>query len=155
MVASTEVCDDGENNGAGYGFCTTDCTPGPRCGDGTVDVGPDPDNPLEQCDNGINGDGYYSEEDDCAPGCVYPPFCGDAQVDAAFAEQCDNGYGYNNGQYGGCNADCTLGPRCGDGILETGLDAEGNPLEECDDGNRSNNDGCSVACKEEPRFTAK
>src|SRR5690606_7172891 len=36
IVAGDELCDDGENNGAGYGFCTDTCTPGPRCGDGEV-----------------------------------------------------------------------------------------------------------------------
>ncbi len=156
IVASTEVCDDGEMNGAGYGYCTTECTPGPRCGDGVVDTTAGADGlPLEECDNGINGDGYFDEEGDCAPGCVYPPYCGDGQVDGAFAEQCDNGVDANDGRYGGCTGYCQLGPRCGDGIVEMGLDANGEPLEECDDGNRKNNDGCSVACKEEPRFTSR
>src|SRR5690606_4602402 len=51
MLASTEVCDDGAMNGMGYGFCTAECVPGPRCGDANVDAG------FEECDNGENGSG--------------------------------------------------------------------------------------------------
>lgn len=133
IVAGDELCDDGEDNGSGYGFCTDTCEPGPRCGDGEQ-------NGDEQCDNGTNLDGYSSEssEDACAPGCVLPPRCGDSEVNANFGEQCDDGED-NDGQYDGCNADCTLGPRCGDG--------KKNGDEECDDGNLSNRDRCSVTCQ--------
>ncbi len=55
-----ELCDDGEDNADGaYGGCQTDCTPGPFCGDGVVDVGyeecepliPNPDGPecMQDC----------------------------------------------------------------------------------------------------------
>lgn len=133
IVAGSELCDDGENNGAGYGFCQTDCSPGPRCGDGEV-------NGDEVCDNGVNLSGYQSasEENPCAPGCVLPSYCGDGRLDGAFGEQCDDGE-ENTGEYGGCNADCTIGPRCGDGIV--------NGEELCDDGNASNRDSCDVSCK--------
>ncbi|HEX2735276.1 MAG TPA: DUF4215 domain-containing protein [Polyangiaceae bacterium] len=149
MVASTEVCDEGTMNGTGYGHCTANCTPGPHCGDGVVDAG------NEDCDNGVNGDGYYVDATSCAPGCHYPPFCGDGQVDTGYSEQCDNGANNNDAVYGGCTMACLLGPRCGDGLLQTDTDADGNLLEECDDGNIANNDGCSVACKKEPKFTVK
>ncbi len=147
MIASTEVCDDGEMNGMGYGFCTAQCTPGPRCGDGVLDAG------FEECDNGENGSGYFMAQGDCAPGCVIPPFCGDGNVDTAFGETCDlgldaEGNSLNVGAYDGCNAACLRGPHCGDGIIDDGF-------EECDDGNRLNNDGCSVACKNEPKFISK
>jgi fibro-slime domain-containing protein len=133
VIAGEELCDDGEANGANYGGCAADCTPGAHCGDGTAD---DPD---EQCDNGLNLDGYQTEgaEDACAPGCVLPPFCGDGLVDPSFGELCDDGI--NDGTYDGCNPDCSLGPRCGDGELEE--------PEDCDDGNRTNNDGCNVSCE--------
>jgi fibro-slime domain-containing protein len=133
IVAGDELCDDGEDNGKGYGYCTEECLPGERCGDGVT-------NGDEQCDNGINLDGYLREssEEVCAPGCVLPARCGDGQVDVNFGEQCDDGED-NDGRYGGCNPDCTLGPRCGDG--------KKNGDEECDDGNQSNRDQCSVTCQ--------
>lgn len=133
IVAGDELCDDGDKNGSGYGFCNDDCTPGPRCGDGVKSHD-------EQCDNGVNLDGYAdpSVEDGCAPGCVLPPSCGDGELNANFGEQCDNGDD-NDGRYNGCNQDCTLGPRCGDGVV--------NGDEECDDGNASNRDLCSVTCR--------
>jgi fibro-slime domain-containing protein len=127
-----EACDDGvELNGSGYGFCDANCRLGPRCGDAAT-------NGPEQCDNGVNTDLYRFETDDCAPGCVTPSFCGDGVTDERFSEQCDDGTDENDGSYGGCNADCTRAPRCGDGNLDE--------VEQCDDGNRRNNDGCSVNC---------
>ncbi|MEO8906138.1 MAG: DUF4215 domain-containing protein [Polyangiaceae bacterium] len=36
---------------------------------------------------------------------------------------------------------CVLGPRCGDGIVQT------DQGETCDDGNNVKRDGCSAACK--------
>ena len=56
-------------------------------------------------------------------------------------EACDDGKAKNTGGYGKCNADCTLGPRCGDGILQA------DQGEQCDDGNLVNGDGCSSTCK--------
>ena len=49
--------------------------------------------------------------------------CGDGIL--GLGEECDDGV--NDGTYGGCNADCTLGAYCGDGIVQDG--------EDCDDGN--------------------
>jgi fibro-slime domain-containing protein len=135
VVAGDERCDDGADNGAGYGFCTVDCLPGPRCGDGVV-------NGDEICDNGVNSDAYQLDETSCASGCVSPPFCGDGQIDAAFGEQCDAGDASSE-DYNGCTDACTFGPRCGDAVV--------NGDEECDDGNRQNNDGCNVNCKNERR----
>lgn len=132
IVAGDEVCDDGAENGAGYGFCGVDCELGPRCGDGVLD----PDSP-EQCDNGLNLDAYDTGDDACAPGCVLPPRCGDGFLDTGFGEECDDGD--NTGEYGGCNDDCTLAPRCGDGEVDGD--------EECDDGNRQNDDRCDTECR--------
>jgi hypothetical protein len=50
-------------------------------------------------------------------------------------EQCDRGQARNIGGYDQCNADCTLGPYCGDGIT--------NGPEKCDDGK---NDGTYGTC---------
>jgi cysteine-rich repeat protein len=76
IVTPDETCDDGAQNGTGYGFCAANCTPGPRCGDGVVTAG------EEQCDNGINQDPYETESTSCAPGCVRAPYCGDGKVAA-------------------------------------------------------------------------
>ncbi len=134
IVTADEACDDGEDNGAGYGFCTEECELGPRCGDGQLDE----DSP-EECDNGTNFDTYASGEDACAPGCVRPPYCGDGLLDTGFGEDCDDGDD-NDGAYGGCNEDCSLAPYCGDGVL--------NGDEECDDGNRKNDDTCDTECRD-------
>jgi cysteine-rich repeat protein len=143
-------------NGTGYGHCTTECTPGPRCGDKILQPDLNAEGlPIEQCDNGVNASGYYMAEGDCAPGCVLPPFCGDANVDSGYSEQCDFGIDNDNAKYGGCTKACQLGPRCGDGIQQTDVDAMGVAYEDCDDGNVKNNDGCSVACKKEPKFQVK
>jgi cysteine-rich repeat protein len=147
VVAGDEQCDDGPNNGMGFGFCNIDCTPGPRCGDGLVDTSINPTTmlPNEVCDNGVNLDLYYLEEGDCAPGCINPGYCGDATIQPDFGERCDLGVELNNGAYNGCSADCNLGPRCGDMVAQTDV----TPPEECDDGNRRNGDGCSGVCTEE------
>jgi cysteine-rich repeat protein len=149
VVAGDEQCDDGAMNGAGYGFCKADCTPGPRCGDGMV-------TDAEQCDNGTNLDLYLlcsqdlldangqpCEKPSCAPGCLFPGFCGDGVVQPDFGERCDNTTEGNTGAYNGCTPVCDLGPRCGDTMVQA------DDGEVCDDGNRRNGDGCSGVCTQE------
>lgn len=51
-------------------------------------------------------------------------FCGDGIL--AAGEQCDNGTELNVGGHNGCNADCTIGAFCGDGIVQEDVEA-------CDD----------------------
>jgi fibro-slime domain-containing protein len=133
-----EACDDGDDNDDdAYGGCTTKCRRGPRCGDGMVQ----PDE--EACDDGANITPYTTDGEGCAPGCVPPAACGDAQVDSLFGEACDDGV--NDGAYGGCESDCTLAPRCGDGTIDKSR-------ETCDDGNSVSGDGCSALCAiEEPK----
>lgn len=135
-----ESCDDGAmNDDAAYGGCTTKCKRGPRCGDGSQQM------PQEECDDGMNLTPYSPTRMGCAPGCKHPNYCGDAKLDSLFGEKCDDGGDKNTGGYGGCNPDCTLGPRCGDKTIDE-------PTENCDDGNAVSGDGCSSLCvKEDPK----
>ncbi|HTQ02806.1 MAG TPA: DUF4215 domain-containing protein [Polyangiaceae bacterium] len=141
---------------AGFNMRPSDCVT--DCGDGMVSG-------TEECDDGINKGGYNQ----CAPGCVFGPRCGDGVVQTEYGEVCDDGV--NAGNYGGCGPDCQPGPRCGDGIVQTqdgevcddGMNtgAYGGcgpncqpgphcgdgivdvPYEQCDDGNDVSGDGCS------------
>jgi fibro-slime domain-containing protein len=159
--AGTEACDDGANDGS-YNNCAPGCKLGPRCGDGVLS-----ESFGEQCEDGntTNGDG-------CSSNCRFEGVCGDTIVDGTTGEECDDGV--NDGGYGECAPSCKFGPRCGDGVTqpEEVCDAGPNPtggygecakgcvlgpycgdgkvqsgFEECDDGNKKAQDGCSPACK--------
>jgi fibro-slime domain-containing protein len=124
-----EACDKGADNKAAgaYGpeLCTTDCTPVAYCGDGTK-------NGPEQCDDGVNNGTPSSS---CDTACLFK--CGNAVLEAG--EQCDLGSAKNIGGYDGCNANCTRGPYCGDGVKEG--------PEQCDDGKNDGSYGtCSQGC---------
>lgn len=138
IVAGDEQCDDGTNNGMGYGFCTATCLLGPRCGDGIPQQ-----EGGEECDDSVNIKGYATDSNPgtCGPQCKLPKRCGDGVFDSGFGEECDLGDAGNTGAYDGCTAECKLGPRCGDNVKDEG--------EGCDDGNRRNRDGCDVACHTE------
>ncbi|HYQ25999.1 MAG TPA: DUF4215 domain-containing protein [Polyangiaceae bacterium] len=129
VVSTGEACDNGPSNSdTAYNGCTTQCIPGPHCGDAVVQM------PDEACDDGMNTGAYGM----CAPNCQPGPSCGDAVVQAGH-ETCDDGM--NTGAYGTCTKDCQLGPRCGDKLVQA--DAG----ETCDDGNNLSLDGCSAACR--------
>lgn len=72
--------------------------------------------------------------------------CGNETVDAG--EECDvlgETGSYSTTILGRqCDVDCSFGPYCGDGILQTTFG------EECDDGNNANGDFCSSTCTVEP-----
>ncbi len=167
-LAPGEQCDDGTNEG-GYGKCQPGCIRGPYCGDKII-------NGPETCDNGTNLSAYNTDNSGCAPGCAIPARCGDAEVQPAFGETCDDGK--NDGVYGGCTSSCQFAPRCGDGQLNGNADhpeqcddgandgsygncgpgcvlgprCGDNVLseefgEQCEDGNTSNGDGCSSNCR--------
>lgn len=135
IVSNGEQCDNGASNvdpatmPYGAGICTTACTLAPHCGDGILQ------SPPEQCDDGVNTGTSGSK---CDSKCMLK--CGDALSDPS--KQCDRGAINNTGGYGGCNPDCTLGPYCGDGILQ-------NPPEQCDYGTANNTGGyggCNPGC---------
>jgi len=131
-AAHGEQCDDGSDNGRGYGFCTANCQLGPRCGDGLV-------TDLEECDDGdaVNG----SATSACMQTCQLK--CGNGQPDGG--ELCDLGKANNTGVYGTCNPDCSLPIRCGDGIRN-------HPSEACDDGKNDGTYGtCAPGCALAPR----
>jgi fibro-slime domain-containing protein len=158
-----EQCDDGANDGS-YDNCAPGCKLGPRCGDGEL-----AEAFGEQCDDGNRDNG-----DNCSANCRLEGVCGDTIVDTAKGEECDDGV--NDGGYGECAPECKLGPRCGDGVTQAQEACDGgeNPTgaygecakgcvlgphcgdgrvqpayEECDDGNKTDRDGCSPACKTE------
>lgn len=77
--------------------------------------------------------------------------CGDLTVGAhcypagscgCLMEECDDG---NADGGDGCDSQC-FKERCGNGVLQPGLDPL-EPTEECDDGNLVNGDGCTNTCK--------
>lgn len=79
----------------------------------------------------------------CHPlqGCVLN-VCGDGHVDSAW-EPCDDG---NRLDQDGCLNTCQRNV-CGDGLVNATLDAQGKPVEACDDANTNPNDACH-ACQE-------
>ena len=95
-------------------------TGGPFCGDGVV-------NGLETCDDG-------QETLLCDSDCTARA-CGDALVNAAAGEACDDG---NVDDTDACLVGC-IAATCGDGKIQAGV-------EDCDDGNRAPLDGCDAAC---------
>jgi fibro-slime domain-containing protein len=77
-----------------------------------------------------------------APKSTCQSVCGDGIVTKG--EACDLGTAKNSGAYGACNPDCTLSPRCGDGVVQ-------DPPEECDDGVNLSTyaqiNGCAPGCR--------
>ena len=133
-----EQCDQGGANvdatvgsAQAYGKCTTTCELGGSCGDG-ITSGP------EECDDGINNGSVASA---CDVDCTFK--CGNGHLDAG--EQCDDGINNADNVYDACSTKCSLGPRCGDGVVQA---SEG---EACDDGLNDGSYGtCGVGCVAPP-----
>jgi fibro-slime domain-containing protein len=72
--------------------------------------------------------------------------CGDGIVNGS--EACDNGAANADDAYGGCTTQCTVGPYCGDGNVDTAYG------EECDDGFNQTvygqTKGCGPGCRTVP-----
>ena len=119
---------------------TWDCpvAGGPTCGDGSI-LAP------EVCDQG--GSNSNTTPDACRTDCTCPR-CGDGVADTsgtsgpatcpATTETCDA-----SGASATCDVDCTTAT-CGDGTLNV---LAGSPVEQCDDGDLDNGDGCDSACQ--------
>ncbi len=124
-VDNGEQCDAGPN---GSSTCDVNCTTA-SCGDGTVNTFRG-----EQCDAGPNGDAS------CDTNCT-PAFCGDSTVNAARGETCDDGNSVTTDACISCKA-----AACGDGVVRAGV-------EQCDDNNVTDGDGCSATCtiEQQPR----
>lgn len=135
VVEANEKCDDGpRNSDVTPDTCRSDCTL-PRCGDNVVDR-----LKGEQCDDGqFNAD----QPNRCRADCTLPR-CGDGIIDSLNGESCDAGSENSDTLPNRCRTTCQS-PRCGDGVQDSN--------EECDDGNRTDGDGCSFSCQVERRQT--
>ncbi|MDH5672575.1 MAG: hypothetical protein OEZ06_10530 [Myxococcales bacterium] len=121
-----------------------DCQPSEGCGDGFLVAG-------EQCDDGdritggCEGMGTDGQCEVCDASCnLVRPLCGNNMPDPG--EGCDDGNTVTEYCTVGCpiqvcGSDCQLAqsPYCGDGVVEPFV-------EQCDDGNAINGDGCDSDC---------
>jgi fibro-slime domain-containing protein len=168
-----EACDDGNlKNGDGcYGNCRVIepgficptpgelCRPFARCGDGIVAF-------PEQCDGGADGVigcsdrckveiGYICNVVDGVTSCTTTT-CGDGIVEGA--ETCDDGDLVATPPrtvtpFDGCDTRCQAEPNCVSGGC-TSTCGDGIVLNEaCDDGNKTDGDGCSSTCTVEDGYT--
>ena len=175
-VNGSEQCDDGGGaNPVSNDGCSATCQleagwkcPKPNqacskityCGDGKVQAG-------EACDDGggmtpVGNDGCSAvckvEADYSCPAgggaCTYLPKCGDGIISGK--EVCDDGGGATPKSGDGCSLNCMMVepgytcPRAGKPCKPLCGDTIKLPVEQCDDGNIKDNDGCSSACKIEP-----
>lgn len=149
LKESPEECDDGENNGEAQ-HCLPDCTKN-VCGDGYLapdqpcdDQNTNPDDGCDECVSTTCGNGTQEGIEECDDGptgsndctriCTVPE-CGDTIITPP--EQCDDGNVLNSDECVAC-----VPAFCGDGHQYGGV-------EECDDHNTDDNDGCSAICFEE------
>ena len=132
LQGAFELCDAGaENDDSTYDGCTSNCEFGAYCGDGIT-------NGPEVCDDGPNNVAYATTSNGCSFSCTNEvPFCGDKIRNGP--EECDEG-NLNGPDYGQCTESCTLGPRCGDGVVQT------EKGEDCDEGAQGSLD-CSPSCR--------
>lgn len=111
------------SSSSGDGSSSTTVTE-PECGNGILESG-------EECD-----DGNRINDDFCSNSCNNPT-CTDGILHKMLDEQCDDG-NQDDGDF--CPTNC-LNASCGDGFVQEGV-------EECDDQNIFNADGCTVECNQ-------
>ncbi|MFC1682039.1 PQQ-binding-like beta-propeller repeat protein [Nanoarchaeota archaeon] len=137
-----EECDNGEENN-NWGECNENCQL-TFCGDDFLQF-LNGQGEIEICDdgllNGVECIPEYSEtceycSEICEPIELTGDYCGDEIVQEESGEECDNGN--DNDDNSECKSDCSLNI-CGDDFIYEGV-------EECDDGNLENNDGCDEDC---------
>ncbi len=136
VIQGNEQCDDGNKSNADD--CPDDANNGgscqhATCGDGFVDgQGPQ----TEACDG--DGNGTPGETAACNSNCTVST-CGDGIKNVSDNEQCDDGdHCPDDPNKAGTCQDAS----CGDGFHKT----VGQNLEQCDDGNQSNDDDCLSSC---------
>ncbi|GEM_PF-6274818 len=143
-VAGIDICGDGilglfeecdDSNRRDNDGCDSTCySEIGVCGDGKIQA-----QLGEQCESTIH-------ESTLPYGCSncrnISPTCGDTVQDSG--EECDLGTRNSNMPNESCRLDCSL-PRCGDGVVDDDFQ------EQCDDGNRLNNDGCNRYCEKEEK----
>jgi cysteine-rich repeat protein len=125
IINQNEECDDG--NMEDDDECSSECIE-TVCGNGRIDTG-------EECD-----DSNTQSYDGCDAECSLEYNCGDGIVEPG--EQCDDGEWNLANQ--ACTPECR-NARCGDGYVRT-VSWMPSEIEECDDGNNIDGDGCRGDC---------
>jgi len=108
------------------------------CGNGVADVEENGILVGSDCEDGneVSGDG-------CSTICE-PEICGDGVVQAGLGEECDDANSDDDDVCVGCqDAECGDGFTCTDGVCTSG---PGGGVEECDDGDVVDGDGCDSDC---------
>lgn len=142
VVEGSEQCDFGAANGAGTGCeagCTFSCASNANCVDANACNGVETCGPVtvnghagQKCFAGTpeaNGTNCGTAKICIASACVAST-CGDGYIDPTANESCEPP------NQNGCDATCQ---KCGDGFRGA--------TEQCDDGNKTNLDGCDASCK--------
>lgn len=128
ILSDNEECDDSNqsNNDGCSILCILEFG---ICGDGVIQKGLG-----EECEPQLLKPNTFTF---CTDGCrITTIFCGNGKTESG--EECDRGLQNADTSDALCRKNCSL-PRCGDGILGR--------IEECDDGNTRDNDGCSRFCR--------
>lgn len=145
-AAGVEACDDG--NTVNTDLCLNACTIA-TCGDTAVcSAGACTSGPggfPEQCDPGSTNNSATCDGTAGGAGqqCSFV-VCGDSYVNGAAGETCDASGGANTSTCDGASA--PAGQKCTARVCGDGAFNSAGGLEDCDDGNVSNNDPCLNTC---------